>query len=233
MKFIIAICMLATMASAMVPKEMIKTETMEGDAAEQMMAGMSMDLPAGLNSTQCIYRPEDKIVSCKSAEEVIECPAESDVSVFGEKFEKPNYNIWGIGKCVEKKEEIKSMMYSLYPRSMENSTYMQSWKMWEDKKIPFVFACKKESFVEVAGLRVKDCECFNRISDMLVHAFKAPHIAELATAESVIEEIELAGEVMIMDEQIRKRWLFGWGWGLGLGLGWGFGGLGWGFPFWG
>lgn len=228
MKFIIAICMLATMASAMVPPSVI-----EGGAERsvQMMPGMSMDLPAGMNSTQCIYRPEDKIVSCKSAEEVIECPAVCDVSVFGDKFEKPSYNIWGIGRCNrEKKDE---MIYSLYPRSMDNSTYMPSYKIWEDKKINFVLGCSNASFVEVAGLRVSDCECFKRISAMLESAFRAPHIAELASSESVIEEIELAGEVMVMDEQVRKRWLFGWGWGLGLGFGWGFGGLGWGFPFWG
>lgn len=232
MKFIIAICMLATMASAMVPTNVMKT--MEG--AE--MTGMSMDLPAGMNSTQCVFRPEDKMVSCKSAEEVIECPALCDVTVFGDKFEEPSYNIWGIGKCnrdeKEKKDMIKDMMmYSLYPRSMDNSTYMPSFKKWEDKKIDYVLSCSKDSYKKVAGIRVTDCECYKRISMMLESAFKAPHIAELVTGESVIEEIELAGEVMVMDEQIRKRWLFGYGWGMGMGLGWGFGGLGWGFPFWG
>jgi len=219
------------MASAMVPSNIVNT--VEGPAAEQMMPGMSMDLPAGMNSTQCIYRPEDKLVSCKSAEEVIECPAQCDISVFGEKFEKPSFNIWGIGRC-NREEEIKdSVWYSLYPRSMDNSTYLPSFKIWEDKKINFVLGCSKDSFKEVAGLRVTDCECYKRISMMLESAFRAPHIAELATNVSVIEEIELAGEIMVMDEQVRKRWLFGWGWGLGLGFGWGFGGLGWGFPFWG
>jgi hypothetical protein len=223
MKFLIAICLLASVASAINLKKV-------NDLVRK---------PApGANATQCIYKPDDSHMSCKMGEEIIECPTEHDLGVFSEKFEKPaneaDYKIWGIGKASGVEEgEIKTIMYSLFRRSLDNSTYKPSFVMFEEKKVPFVLGCGKEQFVRKAGLRVVDCMCFERMHNMLKRSFEMPHSANMIDESKNVTKVELAGEVMIMDEQIRKRWLFGWGWGLGLGLGWGFGGLGWGFPFWG
>ena len=42
--------------------------------------------------------------------------------------------------------------------------------------------------------------------------------------------VPLVGEVLVLDKEVSKRWLWGYGWGLGYG-GWGYGGLGYGYPF--
>merc|ERR1712127_239858 len=73
----------------------------------------------------------------------------------------------------------------------------------EQNKLPIVFGCGKK-FASAIGLRVEDCKCFEMLSEML-----------------------------IMDKDLEKRFLWG-GWGLGYhGFGLGYGGLGWGGLGWG
>ena len=50
-------------------------------------------------------------------------------------------------------------------------------------------------------------------------------MARLETEPTVVQEVPLIGEVLVLDKHVQKRWLWGYGWGLGA---WGWGG--WGFP---
>jgi len=229
MKFFIAICMLASVASAM-----------NLDMKKESSAEMSSKVTGVKNATQCIYKAEDSHMSCKMGDDTIECPTvHEDENLGGKDFKIPeDWNVWGIGKAMtegKKDGEIKSVKYMLYPRKLNASIYFKPFKMMGENKVSFVMGCGKKTFdtkSNLAGLRVQDCMCFERMSNMIKHALEKPHAA-MVNMEQGEEKIELAGEMLVMDKQIRKRWLFGWGWGMGLGLGWGFGGLGWGFPFWG
>jgi hypothetical protein len=162
-----------------------------------------------LNVTQCIYRPEDKILACRGTTGDVECE-----SVF-EWSGESDWKIFGLGFVPElleaKNEQIK---YFLFPRNLDNVTYVNHTVIVDgaERDLFLYYGEKRVEF----GFRVVDPVCWSRIVSLI-----------RVSSDGVNAMI---GEVLLMDKQVAKRWLWGYGWGLGLG-GWGYGGLGYGYPY--
>jgi hypothetical protein len=179
-----------------------------------------------LNSTQCIFKPEEKVVSCRGAVETVECSAVCDTSILGEKHSS-KYSVFGIGMMTERDRiegKIESVRYWLYPRKLDNSTYLNHSVVADNGRVVDVVVGCGDRFVDVAGLRITDCRCYERLVRLLDDASRQPHMARLETEPTVVQEVPLIGEVLVLDKHVQKRWLWGYGWGLG---GWGWGGWGW------
>jgi len=225
MKFSVAIFILiVSLVNAQSPQER--------GVVDGVAPGMAMDLPEGMNSTQCIFKPEDKIVSCRGSVETVECPAVCDTSILGEK-QNSKYSVYGIGMLSEGRIEGKaeSVRYWLFPRKLDNSSYLNHSVVADNGKVVELVVGCGERFVDVAGLRVTDCRCYERLVRMFDEAARQPHMARLETEPTVVQEIPLIGEVLVLDKHVQKRWLWGYGWG-GLG-GWGWGAYGWPYGLWG
>jgi hypothetical protein len=215
MKFFIAIALLAI-----------------GFAAAQTQdenPGLAMDVPIDtFNSSQCIFNTEDKMLSCKGPVEAVQCAAVCDTAILGDK-EHRKFNIYGIGMVAERVEgKIESVRYWLMPRKMDNSSYLNHSVIAENGKVVDIVVGCGEKFVDVAGLRVTDCRCYERLVRMFDEAAKQPHMVRLETEPTVVQEVPLLGEILVLDKHVQKRWLWGYGWG---GLGWGWGG--WPYGGWG
>ena len=114
--------------------------------------------------------------------------------------------------------------YWLYPRKLDNSTYFNH-TIKVGNVLSDLVLYYGDKFVEY-GLRVTDLSCYDR----LVGLFReSTMIHEVPLEESKIE-VPLFGEILVMDKNVQKKWLYGYGWGLGS-LGWGWGGLGYGLGY--
>jgi hypothetical protein len=162
----------------------------------------------GANVTQCVYKPDLKIIGCRGLTGDLECPAIVDIR--GELI----YKVFGLGFVPElnnvKSEQVR---YWLYPRSLDNVTYVNH-TITVDGVVRDIVLYYGDKFVEY-GIRVTDIRCFERL-------------VALIKTSTIGEGSSLFGEVLIYDKEVSKRWLWGYGWGLGLG-GWGYGGLG--YPY--
>jgi len=173
---------------------------------------MMMDMPEGFNSSRCIYRPEEKILSCRGSVETIECNAECDTKALGSKFEN-KYSIYGIGLVGEKSESIESTKYFMYPRKLDNSSYVNHTVIGENGKVfNSVIGCG-DKFIDVVGMRIPDCKCFERLVKIFESGSRVPQMVRLETEPTVVQEIPLIGEILVLDKNVQKRWLWGYGWG--------------------
>jgi hypothetical protein len=164
---------------------------------------------AAFNSTQCVYNPESKIFSCRGAaqESVVECPA-----IFEWEGEQ-SFNLFGLGFA-------DASRYWLYPRSLDNSTYLNHSLIVEGvvRDLFLYFGDKRVEY----GFRVTEESCFER----LVNLIKISSVEHVCSVEGDLA-VPMIGEVLLVNSEISKRWGFGYGYGMGLG-GWGYGGLGYG-----
>jgi hypothetical protein len=172
---------------------------------------LAVEIPVGGdglgNVTQCIYRPETKILSCRGLTGDIECPA------ICESKGNHGYRVFGLGfvpELVDAKPEL--VRYWLYPRSLDNVTYVNH-TIFIDGVDRDVFLYYGDKFQEY-GLRVTDSVCWQRI------------VGLIKVSSTGVQS--LIGEVLVYDREVSKRWLWGYGWGLGLNR-WGYGGLG--YPY--
>jgi len=219
-----------SLVAAQAPSE---SERAQRGMVETPVPAMAMDMPDGMNSTQCIFRPEDKTVSCRGPVETIECPAICDTSILGEKHSN-KYSVFGVGMQSEGARvegRVETIRYWLYPRKLDNSSYLNHSVVADNGRVVDIVVGCGERFVDVAGLRISDCRCYERLVRMFDEAARLPHMARLETEPTIVQEIPLIGEVLVLDKHVQKRWLWGYGWG-GLG-GWGWGGLGLGWPYYG
>ena len=179
-----------------------------------------------LNSTQCVFKPEDSRVTCRIMMENIECPAVIDTVVLGPKFER-RLSVFGMS-IMRMEKSIERVRYWLHPRKMDNSSYLpHSMKHPESgKEIDIVVGCG-ERWEDVAGLRITDCKCFERLVRMFDESSLRPHIARLETMPTIVQEVPLFGEILVLDKAVQKRWLWGYGWGGYYGWGWA------GYPYYG
>lgn len=212
MKLFIAVCLLAVASANMISEH--KCHERRSFTEKEQREMIEKDMKA----TKCMFKSEDKIVQCKKAEEIVECKCERDVSLLSdEELEKmPEIPILGVGMI-----DKESKRFPLYPRFVNESIYRPA--TCEKKKLPIVFGCGKK-FASAIGLRVEDCKCFEKLSVMLEIASKEPFMGEVKDME---KKVEMISEMLIMDKELEKRFLWG-GWGLGWG-GFGWGGLGWGW----
>jgi len=198
------------------------------DGIPMPMPHVIMDVPEIFNSSQCIFKPEEKVVSCRRAAETVECPAVCDTSVLGADFEKRErkFNVWGIG-VIGHEERIENVRYWLYPRRLDNSSYLNHTYVADNGRVvDLVIGCG-ERFVDVAGLRITDCKCYERLVRVFDESSRRPHMSRLESEPTVVEEIPLIGEVLVLDKHVQKRWLWGYGWGGYYGWGWA------GYPYYG
>jgi len=176
---------------------------------------LAVEVPVGglvpsANVTQCVYKPDLKIIGCRGLTGDLECPAILDIK--GESI----YKVFGLG-FVPELTNVKSdlVRYWLFPRSLDNITYVNH-TITVDGGVRDLFLYYGDRFVEY-GLRVTDIRCFERL------------VALIRTSVGTVGT-SLFGEVLVFDKEVSKRWLWGYGWGLGYG-GWGYGGLGYGYPY--
>lgn len=188
---------------------------------------MMMDMPEGFNHSSCIFKPEENVLSCRSPFETIECPAVCETTLLGPSYNKSNrYNVFGIGICPEKIDNLVSARFPIYPRKLDNSSYIKNKVVGENNKVfDLVMTCS-EKVSDFVGVRITDCKCWEKMVKIFESAIKVPHMARLETEPTVVEEIPLIGEILVLDKTVQKRWLWGYGWGGLRGFGWG--GLGYG-----
>jgi hypothetical protein len=187
-----------------------------------------MDASTSFNHSQCIFRPEDRIFSCRGADAIsVECGA---VGEFGDR----KFSVFGMGMIPDAEgRSVESMRYWLYPRSLNGTTYANRTVAIEGGRLVDLILWAGEraaAGAETLGIRITDLKCYERLVRMFAEASRQPHMVRLEAGPQAVQEVPLFGEVLIMDKNVQKRWLWGYGWGLG-GLGWGWGGLGWGWPY--
>jgi hypothetical protein len=180
-------------------------------------------IPVAENSTQCIYRPEVKTLTCRGpTNNLVECPALTEFGSF-------SFEVLGIRRAPVKSfsTPLETRKYELYPRKLDNQTYL-NFIVGEDKTEVYLYFGETSTGT---GIRVTDRKCYTRMIEVVFDASKAHHPIKVEGMSD--NSIELFGEVLVAEKPSNKRWLgFGWPWfGWGLGM-WGWG-LGWGLPFWG
>jgi hypothetical protein len=227
MKYTVAIILLVI---GLVVAEQLEDRTAEERRLPESSADVR-EMP-GFNSSQCIFNSEEKSFTCKTAAESIECGAVCDTTVLGERHQN-KFNVYGIGMMSEKVDGTPR--FWMYPRRLDNSSYLNHTVVGEGGKVfDIVLGCggdKAFEKSEVVGLRITDCKCYERLTKMFDESAKQPHMVRQETEPTVVQEIPLIGEVLVLDKHVQKRWLWGYGWG-GLGWGgWGWGG--WGYPYYG
>jgi hypothetical protein len=182
-------------------------------------------IPVVANSSQCVYRPELRVLSCRGPNGIVECPTEFESSRLG----SLKFPVFGIRRdeVVSVRTPVEESLFELYPRKIDNTTYLNTTVIVEDKPVE-VFLYFHEKPVH-AGFRITDAKCFRRIVETVFTPSTGNHVVKLESGE----EVGLFGEILFADKPTNKRWLgLGFPW-LGLGMGmWGWG-LGWGLPFWG
>lgn len=181
-------------------------------------------IPVAENSTQCIYRPEVRKLACRGVSGIVECPANIEWP-FGQVPSK--FEVFGLRRDPIKSSvtPIESRMFELYPRRLENETYVNYTVTVEGKTVE-LYLYTATNATEV-GLRVQDAKCYVRLIDVIFNRSDAKQVVRIENGGHV----ELFGEILAVEKPTQKRWLFGLPWLMGLGL-WGWG-LGWGFPFFG
>lgn len=179
------------------------------------------------NVTQCVYRPEDKVIVCERVvgEEGrrVECPV---VFEFPEQNHTVSFKVFGLGFVPELRDAmpLESVRYWLYPRQFDNNTYYSHTVIVKDgiNNLHLYYGEKRiENFY---GFRVNDLKSYVRLVELLREGVEYMIPVEGLDSNSTVPMI---GEVLVYDKDVSKRWLLGYGFGLGLG-GWGYGGLGYG-----
>ena len=149
---------------------------------------------------------------------IIECPTEARFGGLAR-----DLTVFGISRIVvSEKVAPEQVRYWFYPRRLDNTTYINHTVVVDDvaRDLVLYFGEKQTDF----GIRVTDAKCYQR----LVRVFQEATVNEVVPVEGG-ERVTLFGEVLMVDREISKRWLFG-GLGLGLGLGLGVSGFGWVLP---
>lgn len=156
-------------------------------------------IPVVANSTQCLYRPENKMLGCRGSDQVIECEAVSTLPV--------GFEIFGLARETLEQVPVESQRFMLYPRGSNDTVYQNH--VVEVENVTRNVSLRHMESMEV-GLRVPDVKCWAR----LVELFNASVGTQVVQVEQLEDNVALFGEVLVVDRQAQKRWL-----GLGL-LGW-------------
>jgi hypothetical protein len=169
-----------------------------------------------VNATQCVFNPETRIFGCQGVSGLVECPAIFEYE--GESI----YSLFGIGTIPEVSDAVvgSSVRYFLYPRSLDNATYISHRLITKDGARD-LFLYNGESFVEF-GFRVTELSCYERLV-ALIRLTSVERMCEVASEEA---DVPMIGEVLVVGtSEVTKRWGYGYGFG-GLGYGGlGYGGL--------
>jgi hypothetical protein len=173
------------------------------------------------NVTKCIFNHETRVLNCHGFTGEVECP-----TVF-ETTGDLESRVFGLGIIPELvNAKVDQVRFWLYPRSLDNVSYGNHTVTVDGavRDIVLYFGAK---FVEY-GLRVPDLKCYQRLVG-LIRGSSTGRIVNLESDLPVKPVVSLIGEVLILDKEVSKRWLWGYGWGLNNG--WGWSGLGYGYPY--
>lgn len=182
-----------------------------------------------LNATQCIYKSEEKKLSCQSdSETFVECPTIGEWSM----LDSHKFQIFGLStpRCMMSAGECppQSTVFRLHPRKPDNETYSSHTIVSNKtgKAVDMMLWGSSGSGSgepAMAGLRVSDVKCFERLVKLNAETCRTPRTFRIVQNATASEEVTLCGEILVADKALQKRW-FGWG---GLGM------WGWGWPYWG
>lgn len=153
-----------------------------------------------MNSTNCVYLPETKVLKCKGSSGDVECDVAADLSGLGSK----KFNVFGIGRLPVEMKDAKpeSIKYWLYPRNIDNQTYFNHSIAVEGKLVDLVLYHADK--VVDNGLRVPDLKCYERLVS-LFNASTENHIVRLEGEESSSNpEVSLFGEILWNDKNLQK-----------------------------
>jgi len=164
-------------------------------------------VPVAQNITQCMYKLVEKEIDCRGVGGEVECPAVFEWPASG----VPAFRVFGLGIIPEFVDaKIELVRYWLYPRSLNNITYVNHTFVL-DGAARDVFLYYGEKFVEY-GFRVTDAKCFGRLIG-LIRGSSVEHMIPLESDLTVKPVVPMIGEVMVLDKDVSKRWLWG-GWPL-------------------
>jgi len=197
-------------------------------------------VPDVANTSQCFFRAASQILSCRGANSsIVDCPALIETPDIGSR----RIEVFGLSRIAgADAERIEQTRYRLFPRELDNISYMNSSIETTEGKPVDIFLYWGEKSVG-NGMRIADRKCYARLVE-LFRETKMTHEVRLTDELAV----QLFGEILVVDKQIQKRAGGGGrggigggaggrgGFGGGFGRGFGFGGFGlglWGFPFWG
>lgn len=169
---------------------------------EEKPVEKSTELPSvpATNVSRCIYSIKEEQLSCQDGIKTIECDASIDVTKLG--WSHP-FNIFGIKRC-ENVSEPESVRFVLYPRDLDNATYVESEHVVDGTpvNISLFFDEKKQLF---PGVRIRQASCFEK----LVKLFSESTVVhEVKIGEN---KVSLVSEILVMDKHVHKRWLWGFG----------------------
>ena len=183
---------------------------------------MSMDIPDGMNASQCIYKPEENTLTCKSPSETIECAT----TLVAGSLNATATHVYGIAAvpCTDAKCSLETTKFWLFPRNIDNATTYRNrtalngtieLQLWSG-----------EAASNVRGLNITDLTCYTKLAKTITEGCKTPRMVRVTSNwTNTVEEVGLCGEILVLDKTMQKRWLYGYGWGLGgLGSLWGWGG---------
>ncbi|CAF0784614.1 unnamed protein product [Brachionus calyciflorus] len=159
-------------------------------------------VPSAGNNSQCVYRPQSRVLGCRGSDNVVECETVGQLP--------QGFEVFGLGReSLEGVVSVESQRYWFYPRELNQTVYhnhtVQGQNTTEELSL---FHLERNQTV---GLRVPDVKCWTRLVE-LFNASVGVHVVPVLNSTT---EVPLFGEVLILERQAQKRWL-----GLGLlGLG--------------
>lgn len=172
-------------------------------------------IPIESNKTQCIYRPDEYILSCRASSRIIDCQALFEnlaLIPFG-------LDIFGIARESYNRADPESR-YLMYPRTIENFKYFDY--VFNVENSTLELSIFNENSKSSLGLRIFNLDCWNKILEIFNESIN-DHFVTLDDTTVVA----LMGELLVTRKPVKKRWI---GWGLGWTSGWGWGLNGWGLP---
>jgi len=192
------------------------------DNSKRSFGMMSMDIPDGMNATQCIYKPLEDLITCKSSSETIECAT----TLVIDSLNVTNDHVYGISAvpCTDAKCTLETAKFWLFPRKIDNATTYRNHTVANGTIDLQLWSGEAAS--NVRGIKVTDVTCYTKLAKSINEGCKTPRMVRVANnLTNTVEEAGLCGEILVLDKTVQKRWLYGYGWGLGgLGSYWGWGG---------
>jgi len=141
---------------------------------------------------ECLYNEPDRIFSCRGPSSVIEC--ESAVN-FGQM--ERNFEFFGIEQMIVDNMDSTTIKYSLYPRSVESSKWLNHTIWVNDKFVNYSLYFSEE--ITDYGIRVLDQTCFKDLVT-LFQASKYNHevmLVEDLTYKFSASNVTFLGDILI------------------------------------
>jgi hypothetical protein len=155
------------------------------------------NIPESENSSQCVYRSDERSLDCRAFGVLMECPAALELN------SSLKFEVFGIGRNASIKSlvtPIESRVFELYPRKLNNQTYH---KVFVDDKPAelFLYFGKKSSSL---GIRVTDRKCFIQLIHVVFGLCKSHDVANFVEGNKT-EKVDFIGEVLIAEKKVDKR----------------------------